>query len=323
MKFFKAILIGSSILLGLESFSQSVPSSDEKFPFLGTFGKNALKEWGDDDFVQTFFFIVPVSVKDPVYIRIFDADNGGKNDEMHGGNFNTKTRYTVYAGKGAHSDPDARKQEPTGNFKSGIQLSSKTIGNDTAYDDKWLTFGPFNPTEGELQPDFGGYIFKIVIEGLDGDDGNMYKMFLSSKSNENKPVEGGNAFAYEYSLRLSDKKATVSHLYPFVNANVVSIKINVFDYDDDGILRVVSVTKKGAGEKSSKNNEWKECKQMIQKEELNTSLDVQFVKQKNENNNNIVVYITNQYGESMPFFAAPIGGVPKFKYTIKVKPTGK
>jgi hypothetical protein len=299
--------------------AQAVPSQDEKFPFLETFGKNALKEWGDDDYVQTFFFVIPPSEKKPVYIRIYDADTEGKNDEVHGGNFNTRIRYTVFGGKGTHSDPDAKKSDPSGNFKSGIQLSTKTVGKDESLDDKWFTFGPFNPLEGELQPDMGGHIFKIIIEGLEGDDGNLYKMFLSSRPDENKPVEGGNAFAYEYSLRLSDSKTSINHLYPFIASNVVSVKIFVFDYDNDGILRVVSVAKKGEGIKSSGNNEWKETFQPIVKEELNTSMDVQFIKQKNENNNNIVVYITNQYGESMPFFAAPIGGVPKFKYKIKVQ----
>jgi hypothetical protein len=300
-------------------FAQAVPSQDEKFPFLGTFGKSALKEWGDDDFVQTFFFVIPATEKKPVYIRIFDADAAGKNDEVHGGDFNTKMRYTVYGGKGTHSEPDARKQDPVGKYKSGIQLFTRSVSNETALDDTWLTIGPLNPVEGELQPDMGGYVFKIVIEGLEGDDGNMYKLFLSTEANDNKPVEGGNAFAYEYSLRLADSKTSVNHLYPFVASNVVSIKIFVFDYDHDGVLRVISVAKKGEGLESSGNNEWKENFQKVVKEELNTSMDVQFIKKKDSNSNNIVVYITNQYGESLPFFAAPIGGVPKFKYKIKVQ----
>lgn len=301
------------------SFSQIVPSTDEKFPFLGTFGKNSLKEWGDDDFVQTFFFLIPLSEKNPIYIRIYDPESSGKNDELHGPAFNTKTRFIVYGGKGAHSDAAAKNTEPIGNFKSGIQLTTKTFGNDTAFDNKWVTLGPFNPTEGEAQPDLNGYIFKIVIEGLDGDDGNLYRMFLSSKPNENKEVEGGNAFAYEYSFRLSDTKSSVGHVYPFIASDVTSIIINVFDYDDDGVIRVISVAKKGTGEKSSSNNIWKQHKQVIVPEELNTSMDIQFIKLKDSNNNNIVVFITNQRGENMPFFASPIGGVPRYKYKIKVK----
>jgi hypothetical protein len=296
--------------------AQPFPSADEKIPFLCTFSKNSQKDWGDDDFVQIYFFVVPQTEKNPIYIRVFDPDIGGKYDEVHDV-FNSKTRFSVYGGKGAASNPDAKKQTPTGNFKSGIQLSSKTFGDDAAYDDKWYTLGPFNPVEGELQPD--GYVFKLIIEGMDGDDGNLYKMFLSSLPNENKAIEGGNAFTYEYSFRMADTKGSISHLYPFVAAGITAVKISVFDFDDDGILRVVSVAKKGEITKSSGNAVWLENTHKITAEELNTSLDIQFVKQQDSKNNNVVVYITNQYGELMPFYATPIGGVPKYKFKIGVK----
>jgi hypothetical protein len=296
--------------------AQPFPSADEKIPFLCTFSKNSQKDWGDDDFVQIYFFVVPKTEKSPIYIRVFDPDIGGKHDEVHD-NFNSKTKFSVYGGKGAASNPDAKKQTPTGNYKSGIQLSSKTFGSDANDDDKWYTFGPFNPVEGELQPD--GYVFKLVIEGMDGDDGNLYKMFLSSLPNENKPIEGGNAYTYEYSFRLADNKGSISHLYPFVADGITAVKISVFDFDDDGILRVVSVAKKGEITKSSGNAVWLENTHKIVSEEKNTSLDIQFVKQQDSKNNNVVVYITNQYGELMPFYATPIGGVPKFKFKIGIK----
>ncbi|MBL0330205.1 MAG: hypothetical protein IPP64_12485 [Bacteroidetes bacterium] len=247
------------------SYSQSVPSTDEKFPYLGTFGKSSLKEWGDDDFVQTFFFVIPLSEKNPIYIRIYDPENSGTNDELHGPAFNTKTKFSVYGGKGAHTDPAAKSIDPKGNFKSGIQLATKTFSNEAEYDNNWVTLGPFNPTEGEIDPTFNQYVFKIVIEGLEGDDGNLYRMFLSSKPNENKNVEGGNAFAYEYSFRLSDSKTSVGHVYPFIDAKVTAIEINIFDYDDDGVIRVISVAKKGTGDKSSTNNVWKKHKYEIEK----------------------------------------------------------
>jgi hypothetical protein len=298
--------------------AQQFPSAEEKIPFLCTFSKGSDPDWGDDDFVQIYFFIIPQNEKNPVYIRIFDADLGGKNDEVHG-EFNSKTRFAIYGGKGAHSNPDAQKETPTGNFKSGIELAAKTFAVDTSLDNKWYTFGPFNPVEGELQPELGGYIFKLVIQGMEGDDGNMYRLFLSSQPGNNKPIEGGNAFTYEYSLRLSDIKGSVSHLYPFVSKDVTTVKIKVFDYDDDGILRVVSVAKRGELAKSSGNGNWIETDHKVVADERNTSLDIQFIKQKDSKNNNIVVNIANQRGELMPFYSSPIGGVPKYKFKIGVK----
>lgn len=298
--------------------AQPVPSLEEKIPFICTFSKSSEVTWGDDDFVQIMFFVIPESYKKPVYIRIFDPDLGGANDENHGP-FNSKTRFSVYGGNKAHSDPDAKSFDPKGNYKSGILLTTKTFGNDAATDNKWVSLGPFNPVEGELQKDIGGRVLKVVIEGQEGDDGNLYRLFLSSDANDNKPVEGGNGFAYEYAFRLFDGKGSVSHLYPFVPENVTAVKIRIFDYDSEGIIRVVSNARKGDICQLSGEGLWIESKHRVAKEEVNTSLDIQFIKQSEVKNNNIVVFISNQYGELMPFFTSPIGGIPKYMYKIGIK----
>jgi len=316
--FLKVCTLCLALLNTLSIKAQPIPSMDEKIPFICTFSKQADKNWGDDDFVQTFFFVIPETYKKPVYIRIFDPDNGGMYDENHN-DFNSKTKFSVYGGNKAHSDPDAKSPDPKGNYKSGILLSSKTYGDDKSTDNKWVTLGPFNPIEGELQKDLGGRVFKIIIEGLEGDDGNLYRLFLSSEAAENKAIEGGNGFAYEYSFRLFDTKGSVSHLYPFVAENVTAVKIKIFDYDNEGMIRVISVAKKGDACNLAEEGLWIESMHRVVKEEINTSLDIQFIKISPVKNNNIVVFISNQYGELMPFFTTPIGGVPKYLYKIGVK----
>ncbi|MES2514643.1 MAG: hypothetical protein V4580_10890 [Bacteroidota bacterium] len=298
--------------------SQQTPSPEEKIPFVCTFSKDSDKDWGDDDGVQTFFFVIPDSYKKPVYVRIFDPEIGGTIDENHGP-FNSKCKFAVYGGNKAHSDPAAKSQDPVGNFRSGVLLGTKTFSNEVNFDNKWYTMGPFNPIEGELQPELGGRVFKLIIEGMDGDDGNLYKVFLSSDANDNKPVEGGNTFAYEYTFRLSAPDMPVSHLYPFVGNNVTAVKVRIFDFDNDGTIRVVSVAKKGEVTKPVVDKNWMENIYKITKSEVNTSLDIQFMKQKTSKNNNIVVAISNQYGELMPFFTTPIGGIPKYIMKIGVK----
>jgi hypothetical protein len=303
-------------LIAQQLHAQQVPSAEENFTHLVTFGKQADKSHGDDDCSQVLFFVIPPAHKQPVYIRVFDADCGGKNDELYG---DTKTRFAVYGGAGAHSNKDAQKTDPTGQYKSGTELFSKTIGTDAKLDNAWTTFGPFNPASGEFSSDLGGNIFKLVVDGVSGTSGNLYKVFLSTSASANNPVEGGNVFTYEYSVRMSSKKNSIAHLYPFISAAVVKVKVSVFDFDADGVVRVVSVEKKGISAKSSGNNEWKKHEYTVTAGEKKTSYDVQFVKQTESKNNNIVVNITNQYDESMPFYTAPIGGVPKYKSRIGVK----
>jgi hypothetical protein len=228
--------------------------------------------------------------------------------------------FTVYGGKGVHSAKEAKTNNPTGKYKTGIELATKTFEAEAAYDEKWYTFGPFNPVEGELQKDNGGYVFKIIIEGMDGDDGNLYNMFLSKEKDKNSAVEGGNSFSYEYTFRIDDAENSISHLYPFIASNVTAVQINLFDYDNDGVIKTITVAKKGVVSESQTDGTWSTIDLKIVDAELNTSMDIQFIRKKKIKNNNVVVYITNQYKELLPFYTIPIGGVPKYKYKIIAQP---
>ena len=224
--------------------SQPAPAKDENIPYLVTFGSNSEKSWGDDDFCQIFFFRIPVTYSEPFYIRIFDPDTGGAIDEQKG-EFNTTIMFSVYGGKGAWSEKDARSVNPAGKFESGNLLDSKSFDSNPMYDMKWYTFGPFNPMEGELSEELNGRIFKIIAKGISGDDGNLYKYFLSTENKENRPIEGANIFTYEYTFRLSDNQNDVSQIYPYIDDKVTSVKILNYDWDEDGTYKGYFSCKKG------------------------------------------------------------------------------
>lgn len=316
------LFVLSIILLGIStiSFSQPVPTVEENIPYLVTFGQEGDIKWGDDDFCQIFFFIIPKEHTSPIYFRVYDPDVGGEIDELKG-EFNTKTKFSIYGGLSCYSDKDARSTDPKGNFKSGNLLASKTFAVNAKYDQNWYTFGPFNPSEGELISKFNGYVFKVVAEGISGDDGNLYKYYLSTEQNSNKSIEGANSFTYEYTFRLHDNPKNVSHIYPYIDENVISVKQSNFDWDNDGDIRIISVTKNLVKSETSGEGDWVHSVHKIDKEEHKTSLDIQFRKNplKPIKNNNVVLYITNQYGELLPFYTTPIGGVPQYKGSIGVK----
>lgn len=302
------------------SGAQPVPAKVENIPHLVTFGKNAETSWGDDDFCNIFFFIVPKSYHDPFYIRVYDPDTGGEVDEINGF-FNTKTEFSVYGGEGCWTDDI----DPSGTFRNGNLLASKTFGLSPEYDTSWYTFGPFNPTEGEYAEEFQGYIFKIITLGVDGDDGNLYNYYLSTSADKNLPIEGGDAFTYEYGFRLWNDTVNISHIYPYVDNRVVSIKQTNFDWDSDGEIRTVTVARLYQLNKVSGEDEWAESEFKIVDKEKNTSFDFQFIKRKDPlvRNNNVVISVRNQYGELLPFHTVPIGGVPKFQYGAAAKPIKK
>lgn len=297
--------------------AQPVPAADENIPYLVTFGAQSAKSWGDDDFCQSFFFVIPKTTQVPVYFRVFDPECSGTNDEAKGP-FDTVTNFSVYGGKGCISEPDARNTEPLGKFRSGNLLAAHDFTSEAKYDQQWYTFGPFDPSSGELMPEYGGNVFKVVAQGKSGDDGNLYRYFMSSKPDANEAIEGGNAFTFEYSFRMHDDPKEVSHIYPYIDDRVVSVKQSNFDWDGDGFIRVVSVAKRGDMVKASGDNEWITSDHPITKEEHNTSLDIRFIKRQDVavKNNNVVFYVRNQYGELLPFFTVPIGGIPQYKPSI-------
>jgi hypothetical protein len=299
---------------------QPVPNVDENIPFLMTFGPQAETSWGDDDFSQAFFFLIPEEYNQPFFIRVFDPDTGGEIDEI-AGEFNTRQVYEVYGGESVWTDPDARETSPIGNYKSGTLLASRAFAVNPRYDNSWYTFGPFNPAQGEYAEMFKGRIFKIICEGITGDDGNMYRYYLSTNADENRPIEGANAFAYEYSFRMHNDYEEVAHIYPYVEEGTTKVKISNFDWDNDGSIVVISVVRQGREVLISREDHWANDELRVQDEEIGTSFDFRFVKSRPlVKNNNVVVNVRNQRDETMPFYTIPIGGVPKYRGEVEFVP---
>ena len=300
------------------AWAQAVPNPGERVESLITFGAQSDKNWGDDDFSQTFFFLIPSAQRTPVYIRVWDPGCGGTNDDLKGP-ANTRTSFSLYGGPGTFSGPQARDPRPTNPVPTGRLLKSQTFGSEPQYDGQWYTFGPLNPLEGELVDEFKGHVFKLVTRGLSGNDGNLYRYFFSTSPTTNVAVEGGNAFTYEYCFRLpATASKTTVHLYPFVNDKVVSIKQSNFDADNAAALNVFSVAKNGQPATVSGDGEWTSSVLPIAAKEHGLSLDFRLTSTKPAPND-MVFYVTDQYETALPFFAIPLGGPPRYQYDIKVK----
>lgn len=314
------------LLCSVELKAQPVPGKDENIPFLVTFGKDGKVSWGDDDFYQVSFFSIPIEYTQSVYIRVFDPDCGGENDEIQG-EFNTRTTFSVYGGKGV--DPD-QNEDSKGlfnglNYKGGTLLASRTFSTEPRYDNKYFTFGPFNPTAGDFNKKWNSYIFKIVCEGVSGDDGNLYRYFLSRDPENDLPIEGANAFTYEYTFRMWNDFKSIAHIYPYIDTGIVSIKMGNFDWDDDGTILVVSRYKQGIKGNISNEADWAYQVFPVESQEIGSSYDFQFHKKQGAlvKNNNVVMTLENQRGDAIKFFSSPIGGVPVYNPAIGVRPKPK
>ena len=66
------------------------------------------------------------------------------------------------------------------------------------------------------------------------------------------------------------------------------------------------------------------CFQLLEAQEVNVIVkDGNDAYKKGDYKNDVVFYITNEYDMPVPFFAAPIGGVPRYKYKIKINSSAK
>lgn len=317
--FFMMLLWAGGFFTG-KALAQSVPAEDENIPYLVTFGSDGDTSWGDDDFCQIFFAKVPKSFKNPIYIRVYDPDTGGELDEQKE-EWDTRARFSIYGGEECWTHEDAKNIDPVGNYKSGILLNTETFGEQAKYDEDWYVFGPFNPQEGEWVKKLEGYIFKIIAEGVEGDDGNLYRYFISSEKNESKEIEGGNLFTYEYTFRMWNNQNNVSQIYPYIDDETTAIQIRNFDWDNDGFIRLVSVAKNGLLCTVTGEDEWAKDRFPVYEAERNSSMELQFIKNRKElvEDNNVVVIVQNQYGENLPFYVVPIGGIPVYQPKIRME----
>jgi hypothetical protein len=202
---------------------------DSEVAFIATFGPAAPGSEGDDDHVQIIFFEVPELVpSDTLYVRIFDPDTGGANDEQGATPIGeTVMAYTLRGGVGAYTNSDARSDHPGPvGINSGTLITQTAIGLNAALDNTWLAL-PVNRDQGELVG--ARRVFKLVIQGTAGDDGNFYQVAISTDPGSNLTVGGARVSAYSWCVMLPNSGDEVA-VHPFVSAGTSSVTQFNFDF---------------------------------------------------------------------------------------------
>jgi hypothetical protein len=200
---------------------------DSTTALISTFGPAAAPTEGDNDYVQIIFFEVPDTAPDNLYVRIFDADTGAENDVVIPP-VNTTMTYALRGGSGAYTEADARSHAPGPlGIGSGTLITQAVVGVDATLNNAWLAL-PATRTQGELVG--GRRVFKLVVQGAVGDDGNGYHAVLSAAQNNNVAVPGARTFAFSWGIVLPTPGDQVS-LYPFVPQGAGDVYQFNFDFD--------------------------------------------------------------------------------------------
>ncbi|MCP4660620.1 MAG: PKD domain-containing protein, partial [bacterium] len=181
-------------------------AAQEQIPLV-TYGPQASPGDGDDDFRQEILLRVPAAVTGELYLRLFDADCGGGLDDSSGP-FDTRTRFRLLA-------PG-----------DGATIASRELGVDAFHDGVWTTLASFYPEA--FAADGDERVFKLVVEGLTGDDANVYHLALSRSGKRNLPPPGLRATVAGPTVRLP-RAGVRGEIRFFVPAGVGELRVRSYD----------------------------------------------------------------------------------------------
>ena len=194
---------------------------------LVTFGRDASIEEGDSDHGQVIFIRVPESEQRPLHLRLFDPDVGGAFDELLG-EWNTTTRFRLYGGA-INIEPRIERHKDEVIIENGELLAEAIYGEDPLLDGQWSNFATFRAEQGLLQGK--ERLFKLVVEGMAGDDGNVFDLAVSLDPRRNIPPPGLLLYSYVPTVHVPQGSKRFAEARFFVPDGMSRIQIHNFDMD--------------------------------------------------------------------------------------------
>lgn len=168
--------------------------------FFSAYGRQSPHSFGNFDSLHAFYFEIPSNETKPVYLRIFDADVGGQYDERHE-KFNTRTEFTVLGGQSAGKIYGilAPAQDDSTTYAKSDVLFNHIYGEDQHADGNWITLTRLYPDKG-FDTGKGYKKFVLLVNGLNGDDGNYFDLALSNSPTAKDAPTDTRSYVYDMSL---------------------------------------------------------------------------------------------------------------------------
>ena len=287
------------IFTPIYGYCYRIPTKESNIRYLYVFGENGKKSYGAKKEPQIVFLKVPDTYKGNIEIAIYDPDVGGYIDEKSG-KWDTETRFSIFGGENAYSSIAGISMANIKNFEEGNLLDAKTFSEDSSYDKAFYHFSPIDASQGEK---IGNHrYFKIIAEGLKGDDNNVFNLDVSPDVVE--------AFSYSLSLRLSEKRGAKMSLYPDIPSNATSIIEYNYDLDKTGgEIEIISASR-SYNIKGSGTGAWENTRINFSPNESGRRWVYEITKD-SQPNANMATYITTGDGKAVAMFFTPGQDGPK------------
>ncbi len=283
------LIAGSTACLLLSAGAHPVLAQD--VPLSVVYGPAASTKEGDDDHREVLFLSVPAELKDRLYLRIFDPDTGGDHDTAYGGAEDTEVRYALFGGDGALTGIGARIDPSEEQLASGELLAEARFGANAALDGQWRTIATLTPDQGELVGD--RRLFRLLVEGLSGNDGNLFSVALSLRDRRNLIPQGLEIFGLAPTVRVPSDDV-VTELRFVVPPDAQRLVVHNFDAanaDLEFATAFRSVPLAASGQ-----DEWRETEVALQERERGQPAAIVFAGG-TEIPNDATFYVTDQSGQ--------------------------
>jgi len=319
-----AIVFCSFVLAG-QGFCYKVPTEQSNIKYLYVFGADGKSTYGAmRDEPQVVFVKVPASYTGDVKVSIYDPDITGSVDEKSD-QWNTTTKFSILGGEKAYTSlaemdeshilNDKAESMPT-NYYEGDLLDSKIFGNDAQYDRSVYSFDPIDASKGEEVDGFR--YFKIVIEGLSGDDNNLFSLEISPEDSE--------AFSFSPAIRLAETRGAKMALYPAIPSDAARIMEYNYDLDPTGGSIDLIGPSKYFRVKGSSTGMWANTEIDVPSQDMGKRWVYEITKDRQKQANMAVTLLTDN-GRSIPIYFTPGAAGPKVVFVEKPKeipaPTGQ
>ncbi|MBU4457137.1 MAG: PKD domain-containing protein, partial [Candidatus Omnitrophica bacterium] len=300
-----AIAILVSLAVTKQAFCYRVPPEESNIRYLYVFGEDGKKSYGTKKEPQVVFVKVPASYTGEVNVSVYDPDAGGYIDEKSG-KWNTETRFSIFGGKKAYTSIAGLTEAKIEDFYQGTLIQAEKFSEDKKYDKKFFHFSPLSASQGEKVGDF--VYFKIVAEGLSGDDNNVFSLEVSPETVE--------AFAYSLNLRLAESRGTKMALYPEIPERAAKIVEYNFDLDASGGTIELFSASNAYRIKGSSTGMWANTKIDVPKKDAGKRWVYEITKA-TQPNANMAMYLASSDGNAIPVYFTPGESGPKRVFVEK------
>lgn len=185
------------------------------------YGPRANPEEGDDNYAQVINIKIPSEYKGNAYLRLYDMSCGSASD-IPLGSWDSRYRFSIY--KNEFTEDNVRKEPGFKSANYSNVISHFEIGYDTRYFDNWYTFVNLSRSVSVNS------VYSLLVEGVEGNDGNAFEIFISSDSLSNTPIDGVELYSYEPTISLSKFSNKISFKIR-ASGDDEFITLHTFDFD--------------------------------------------------------------------------------------------